>query len=80
MGSSIFIESESEEPDRYNRLKAHIWLNGILISQQLVKAGCVLANDRYPHLYSKLLMESQEYARLMGYGIWNPKQAMRLHS
>lgn len=77
MGSTVLIESESEQPDRYNRLNAHIWKNQILVSQELIKAGYVLANEKYSHSYSKLLMESQEYARLMGYGIWNPKQAMR---
>jgi micrococcal nuclease len=63
--------------DRYNRLIGHLWQGETLVSQELVKSGCALVNDRYSHSYSKLLMESQEYARLMGYGIWNPKLAMR---
>ncbi|PSB12086.1 nuclease [Pleurocapsa sp. CCALA 161] len=63
--------------DRYNRIQGHLWQEQTLVSQELIKSGCVLVNDRYPHSYSKLLMESQEYARLLGYGIWNPQQAMR---
>ena len=77
MGKSIAIEAENIESDRYNRIKGHLWQGQTLVSQQLVEAGCVLANDRYIHSHSKLLRESQEYARLMGYGIWNPQQAMR---
>jgi micrococcal nuclease len=73
----IKIETENLLRDRYNRIQGHLWQEQTLISQQLIKSGCVLVNDRYPHSYSKLLMESQEYARLMGYGIWNPKLAMR---
>lgn len=76
-GLPIKLELENEERDRYNRLNAHLWQERTLVSQELVAAGCVLANDSYEHKYSKLLMESQEYARLMGYGIWNPQQAMR---
>ncbi|MEM8672549.1 MAG: thermonuclease family protein [Cyanobacteria bacterium P01_G01_bin.67] len=76
MGLPILLESELDR-DRFNRLNAHVWQDQNLISQQLVESGCVLVNDRYDHRYSKLLMESQEYARLMGYGIWNPRQAMR---
>ena len=76
VGLPVKLELESEERDRYNRLHAHIWQND-LVSQQLVESGCVLANDSYEHKYSKLLMESREYARLMGYGIWNPKLAIR---
>ena len=63
--------------DRFNRLNAHLWQNQTLVSQQLVESGYVLANDSYEHKYSKLLMESREYARLMGYGIWNPNLPMR---
>lgn len=78
VGLPIQLELESENPDRYNRLQAHVWQDDTLVSKQLVLSGYVLADDRFAHSYSKLLMESQEYARLMGYGIWNPQQAMRL--
>ena len=67
----------NELRDRFNRLPAHVWQNKTLIGKQLVEEGCVLANDRYEHSYSKLMQESQEYARALGYGIWNPKLAMR---
>lgn len=77
MGKAINLEVENLERDRYNRLLGHLWQGEILVSQELIKSGCALVNDRYSHSYSKLLMESQEYARLMGYGIWNPKLAMR---
>lgn len=77
MDKAIKIEAENLTRDRYNRLIGHLWQDKTLISQELIKSGCVLANDRDLHSYSKLLMESQEYARLMGYGIWNPKLAMR---
>lgn len=77
MRSPIKLETDLSEIDPYNRLQAHVWLEGNLISQRLVKEGYVLANTRYPHSYSKLLIDAQEYARLMGYGIWNPQQAMR---
>lgn len=76
-GMSVLIETDLEQRDRFNRLHGHLWQGETLISQQLVKEGCVLVNDRTAHEYSKLLMESQEYARLMGYGIWNPQLAMR---
>ncbi len=67
----------NEVRDRFNRLPAHIWRNKTLIGKQLVESGYVLANNRYEHSYSKLMQESQEYARALGYGIWNPKLAMR---
>jgi micrococcal nuclease len=75
--SPIKIETDNPQQDRFNRINAHLWQEQTLISQKLVEEGCVLANGEYPHSYSKLLMDAQEYARLMGYGIWNPKQALR---
>lgn len=78
LSQNILLESESEEPDRFDRLLAHVWHDGILVSEQLVKEGAVLAELEYPHKYSQRLQHAQEYARLMGYGIWNPEQPMRL--
>ena len=77
MRSPIQLEIETPQRDRFNRLHAHVWHEQTLIGQQLIKEGYVLANTRYPHSYSKLLIDAQEFARLMGYGIWNPQQAMR---
>ena len=78
-GQQVNLEIEDEETNNnpYNRIYAHIWQDNNLISEKLVKEGCVLANTKYPHSYSKLLINTQEYARLMGYGIWNPQQALR---
>jgi micrococcal nuclease len=75
---SIELESEVMTRDRFNRLITHVWHNGTLVSEQLLKEGYVLVNTQYPHKYSQRLMEAREYARLMGYGIWHPQQPMRL--
>jgi micrococcal nuclease len=78
LSPTVLLESESEEVDRFGRILAHVWHNRTLISEQLVKEGYVLAELEYPHKYSQRLQYAQEYARLMGYGIWNPEQPMRL--
>jgi micrococcal nuclease len=82
MPVEIELEPEGDKPtdtlrDRFNRLPAHLWQNKVLVGKQLIEEGCVLADDRYDHSYSKLMQESQEYARALGYGIWNPDRAMR---
>lgn len=69
--SKIDLELESSEPDRYNRIFAHVWQNDILMSEQLAKEGYVIANTQYPHQYSDRIFHAQEYARILGYGIWN---------
>ncbi len=73
----IKLELEIETPDSFDRLLAHVWHNESLVSEELIKEGFVLANTKYPHKYSQPLLDAQEYARIMGYGIWNPQQPMR---
>ena len=73
----IQLETETPTTDSYDRLLAHVWHNGTLISEQLVREGYVLADTKYSHKYSQRLLNAREYARLLGYGIWNPEQPMR---
>ena len=74
---TIQLELETSTPDNFDRLLAHVWHNETLVSEKLLESGYVLANTKYPHKYSQRLADAQEYARLMGNGIWNPQQPMR---
>ena len=73
--------------DRYGRISGYIWIDGILINEQLLKEGYVLAEtssiyrpvtSNFQTQYSQRFNYAQEYARLMGNGIWNPDKPMRL--
>ncbi|WP_186376036.1 thermonuclease family protein [Hyella patelloides] len=68
--NKINLELESDERDRYNRIFAHVWHHDTLVSEELAKEGYVLANTKYPHKYSDRIFHAQEYARILGYGIW----------
>ncbi len=71
----IDLELETSETevlrDRYNRILAHVWHNKALVSEELAKQGYVLANTKYPNRYSDRIFHAQEYARILGYGIWS---------
>jgi micrococcal nuclease len=76
---SVFIEADVQEKDASGRWLAYVWYDGILLNEQLVAQGYVLAAPRSPNnKYDERIARAQEYARLMGYGIWNPNQPMRL--
>jgi len=76
---SVLLESDVEQVDQFGRKLAYVWKDGVLLNEQLVKEGSVLAVVRSPnHKYDQRLIRAQEYARLMGKGIWNPEQPMRL--
>ncbi len=69
--ATVQLELETENRDPYNRLLTHVWHNGVLVSEELLKEGYVIANTKYPNKYSQNLFHAQEYARTLGYGIWD---------
>lgn len=71
----VVIELD-EQPEEFGRRLAYIWHNDMLVNEQLVKLGCVLATPQGK--YAQRLIRAQEWARLMEQGIWNPYQPMRL--
>ena len=75
----VLLEQDVKKKDTFERSLAYVWHNGILLNEQLIKEGYVLATPRSPnHKYDDRFARAQEYARVMGYGIWNPNQPMRL--
>lgn len=75
----IMLETDLSQKDNYDRIQAYIWKNNLLVNEELIAQGCALADLIYTDdQYSKRLGYAQEYARIMGYGLWNPNQPMRL--
>lgn len=78
-GKTVWLESDVQDKDAFGRHLAYIWLDGVLLNKQLVKEGYLLWVPRSPnHKYDTTLEKAQAWARLMGQGIWNPEQALRL--
>jgi micrococcal nuclease len=81
-GKTVLLESDVEKTvqrqDGSQIKLAYVWLDGVLLNQQLVEEGLALAKSRSPNTkYDQLLAAAQEKARLLGLGIWNPAQPMR---
>jgi len=75
----VLLEFEVEKEDRYQRQLAYIWQEKVLLNEKLVAEGYVLAAPQLPNTkYDRCLMRAQEQARIMGRGIWDPGQPMRL--
>jgi micrococcal nuclease len=83
----VSIEFESTDADKYGRKYVYLWRDGQLLNEQLLKDGCVLANMRTPSSlganvsgtkYRDRFLRGSQYARIMGTGIWNPAQPMRM--
>lgn len=76
---SVILEFDLKPQDEFNRVFAYAWVNNTLVNEQLVKDGYVLFSPRSPNQkYDQRLERAQQWARLMGLGIWNPDKPMRL--
>ncbi|MGD2179889.1 thermonuclease family protein [Lusitaniella coriacea] len=76
--ATILLESDREPIDPFGRRLAYIWHDGQLVNEELIAQGFVLERSRTPNIkYSQRLSRAQEYARTMGYGIWNPENPLR---
>jgi micrococcal nuclease len=78
-GQPVLIEFDVQDKDAFGRRLAYVWQEGVLLNERLVAQGYVLSVPRAPnHKHDQRLSRAQEWARLMGQGIWNPEKPMRL--
>jgi micrococcal nuclease len=77
-GDSVTLEFDVEGQDKFGRTLAYVWKDKVLLNEQLVKQGQALFVGRSPnHKYDRRLERAQQWARIMGLGIWNPEKPMR---
>lgn len=76
---SIKLEFDLEAKDKFGRTLAYAWKDQVFLNEQVLKQGYALFVARSPnHKYDDRLENAQQWARLMGKGIWNPEKPMRL--
>ncbi len=77
-GDSVTLEFDVEGQDKFGRTLAYVWQDKVLLNEELVKEGQALFVGRSPnHKYDQRLERAQQWARIMGLGIWNPEKPMR---
>ncbi|MCP6759439.1 MAG: thermonuclease family protein [Fischerella sp. CENA71] len=77
-GDSVTLEFDVEGQDKFGRTLAYVWQDKVLLNEELVKEGQALFIGRSPnHKYDQRLERAQQWARIMGLGIWNPEKPMR---
>ena len=77
-GKQVLLESDVEDKDRFDRKLAYLWQDKVLLNELLVKEGYALAAARSPNTkHQQRLVSAQEWARIMGRGLWNPEGPLR---
>lgn len=79
VNQSIKLEFDLENKDKFNRTLAYVWKDQLLLNEEIIKQGYALFVARLPNnKYNRRLERAQQWARIMGKGIWNPDQPMRI--
>ncbi|RCJ40766.1 nuclease [Nostoc minutum NIES-26] len=75
----VILEFDIEAKDKIGRTLAYVWKDRKLLNEEVVKQGYALFVGRSPnHKYDQRLERAQQWARLMGQGIWNSENPMRI--
>ena len=76
--SPLFLETDVTVSDKFGRLQGYVWYQKQLINQTLIEEGYAIVNLTYTDgKYDQQLLNAQNYARIMGKGIWNPEQPLK---
>ena len=76
---AVNLEFDLEAKDKFNRTLAYVWKDKLLLNEEVVKQGYALFVARSPnHKYDRRLERAQQWARIMGKGIWNTDKPMRM--
>ena len=84
--STVSVELDGADADKFGRKYVYLWKDGLLLNEELLRDGYVLASMRKSSAISTLsgvkyrerFIQGSQYARIMGAGIWNPAQPMRM--
>jgi micrococcal nuclease len=82
---TVSVELDGADADKYGRKYIYLWKDGRLLNEELIRDGYVLASMRASAAsnprgvkYRERSIQASQYARIMGTGIWNPEQPLRV--
>ncbi|MEM7827930.1 MAG: thermonuclease family protein, partial [Candidatus Aenigmatarchaeota archaeon] len=70
-GSSVSLEFDVQERDRYGRLLAYIWYGSTMLNEELVREGFCMPATYPPNVkYVDRFRDAQIYAKENKKGLW----------
>lgn len=79
INQSINLEFDLENKDKFNRTLAYVWKDKLFLNEEIIKQGYALFVPRPSNnKYNRRLERAQQWARIMGKGIWNSDKPMRI--
>jgi len=75
VGSSVRLELDVQERDKYGRLLAYVWLDGTMVNEVLLSEGYAQVMTIPPNVrYAERFLEAEREARAEGRGLWGACQ------
>lgn len=74
-GKQVYLEIDDSQSnkDRYGRLLRYVYLNSILVNEQLIREGYAYEYTYgKPYKYQQQFRTAQEEAQNIGIGLWDP--------
>jgi micrococcal nuclease len=70
-GKHVRLEMDAQARDRYGRLLAYVWVDGVMVNAELVRRGYAQVMTVPPNVrYQRLFLALQREARQSGRGLW----------
>ena len=71
-GKQVELVFDVDKYDRYNRLLAYVYIDGVFLNEELVKQGLAVISTYPPNVkYVEKYEAAQKYARENNLGIWS---------
>lgn len=71
LGKKVRLEFDIQKRDRYGRLLAYVWTDGLLVNEKLVEEGLAVSETIQPNVkYQDRIVQAQIKARENCRGIW----------
>lgn len=71
LGKKVKLEFDVQKRDRYGRLLAYVWTDGILVNKILVEEGLAVSETIQPNVkYQSIILQAQKDARNKCKGLW----------
>lgn len=78
-GREVELEFESNPRDKYDRLLAYVWIDGVNFDLELIRLGYARAYLRYPFRYSKQFEKVGNEAEKNKVGLWADKELAKIY-
>lgn len=75
-GRPVVLKFDKERRDRFGRLLTYVYIDGVLLNEELIRAGLSEAQLQYPYSNAKkrLFREAEEEAKAANRGLWSNRE------